>query len=234
MRNDLKQLLHLQSLDLRMRELRRNKQLKSDHLETLRGKIAEEEKAVEAEKEHLQQEGVRIKTLELQASGKKDQIEKYQQQLLTIRSNKEYQALLHEIEGLKADIRMVEDQTLDLMEKAEADRKKMESIKEDLDRAREQLRDEEAAAEKEFSQIEKDLEELQGKRTRLADLLEEELREKYERIFNHKPDKAVVSVVGKVCQGCNMQLTGQVLNDLQKDDEIHYCENCGRLIYLPE
>ena len=234
MREDLKKLLHLQSLDFRTRQLEEEQEAQARDLEELAGKIEAEEKMAEAGKVRLQQEQVKIKDLELEVDDKKNQIEKYQNQLLRIKTNKEYQALLHEIEGLRADIRVVEDKMLDLMEEAETGKRKLGELQVDLEGLRKKHREEEAAARRDFERTSREMEEIKSNRERVAASLEEELLEKYERIFKHKPDRALVPVVGKACQGCNMEVTTQVLNDLQKGDAIDYCENCGRLIYLPE
>jgi len=234
MRQDLKKLLHLQSLDLRTRQLGEEEVARKRELEALEEKIRADEEMAEEEKARWKEIQVQIKELELQVDEKKNQINKYQQQLLQIKTNKEYQALLLEIEGLKGDIRHLEDAILELMEAAEKEKKKMDRVQSDLEAERKKYREEEEAAARDLENISREKEEIKNKRKGAAESLEEDLLEKYERIFEHKPDRALVPVVAKTCRGCNMQLTGQVLNDLQKDDEIHYCENCGRLIYLPE
>src|SRR5262245_2001289 len=59
------------------------------------------------------------KRLELEVESKKQQIEKYSLQQFQTKKNEEYRALAHEIDNCKAAINQLEDQQLELMEKAE-------------------------------------------------------------------------------------------------------------------
>jgi hypothetical protein len=234
MRDDLKVLLHLQSLDVKTRDLRRGKEEREGELAALREEIREEEKAAAEERERVKKERSKIKEIDLQIDDRKGRIAKYEQQLVQIKNNKEYQALLHEIEGLKADIRMLEDKDLEVMEEEEKEAQRLEEEKLKIGKSRERLDSAEAAAREEFRRIEADLAAVAESRKGVEAILDGDLHDKYDRIFRNKPRLAVVAVVKGSCQGCNMRLTPQILNDLQKDERILYCENCGRLIYLPE
>lgn len=234
MREDIKQLLELQTLDIEKRVLEEEKEQQTRELEELREKITKEEKTLEEEKGRLKQEQVQIKEHELEIEDKKGHVNKYQQQLFEIKSNKEYQALLHEIEGIKADIRVIEEKVLEFMEEAETEKEKTDSVQAALDRDWRDYRRKEEAARKEFERIDREIGEINGKRKTMVGTLDEELYSKYERIFTHKPGRALVEVEHGVCTACNVELTAQVLNDLEKGNDIQYCESCGRLIYFPE
>ncbi len=234
MREEIKKLCALQALDLEKKALEDEKARTARELEELREKITEEEKVVQEEKQLLQQEKVQIKEKELEVEEKKGHIDKYQQQLFKIKNNKEYQALVHEIEGLKADIRVLEEKILEFMEEAEAEKAKMDNVQAELDQDWEDFRQKEEAAKKEFEQIDREIEGLNGRRESMVADLDEEIYSKYDRIFSSKPGKALVEVENGVCLGCNVEVTAQVLNDLEKANKIHYCVSCGRLIYLPQ
>ena len=234
MRDDLKALLHLQSLDVQARDLRRRKEEREGVIAALQEEIREEEKAAAEERARVLKERSKIKEIDLQIDDKKGKIAKYEQQLVQIKNNKEYQALLHEIEGLKADIRMLEDKDLEVMEEEEKEAQRLEEEKLKIRKSQERLDSAEAAAREEFRRIEAELAAVAESRKGVEAILDGDLHNKYDRIFRNKPRLAVVAVVKGSCQGCNMQLTPQILNDLQKDERILYCENCGRLIYLPE
>jgi hypothetical protein len=234
MRDDLRTLLRLQELDIRARDLRQEREAQDAAIASLREEIAEKERAAAGERERVLKERSKIKEIDLQIEEKKGKIVKFEQQLLQIKNNKEYQALLHEIAGIRADIRMLEEKDLLVMEEEEEEAGRLEEEKRKIADSRKRLEEAEAKARQEFSRIEGDQAAVAKNRKVVEAALDPDLHDKYDRIFRNKPHRALVAVVNDSCQGCNMRLTAQILNDLHKDERILYCENCGRLIYLPE
>ncbi len=232
MRDDLKTLLELQELDLKIKAHEEEKAGIRRSLEELNEKIKAEEETLARLREEGKKETVQIKERELEAEEKRIQIDKYEKQLFQIKNNREYQALLDEIRGLKADIENIEDAALEVMEELEANRAGLKAEEERLSRDREKLRAREEEAVREIARIDAGIERLSSERQTLIPGVGQELFGKYCRIRDHKPGRALVPVVSQVCQGCDMRLTAQVNNDLYKEDCVLYCENCGRLIYL--
>lgn len=234
MRDDLRQLLHLQSLDIRMSELAEEKRGLLSHLETLDRRIAEREAAARKEKEACNEGQVTLKMLELKVSEKKNQMQHHQQQSVNVRNNRDYQALMGEIEGCKADIRQIEDEMLEAMEQIEVERDELTRIEADIDRAREEFGSEKEKAAAEIEAIDRETENLISERAAAAAGMDADNLERYQRLYDNRRDRVVVPAVDGSCQGCYMQLTPQQANDVLKDDRLYFCENCGRFLYLPE
>lgn len=234
MRVEIRALLEIQDLDMEIRGLQARARAIEEGLASIRSEIERDERLIREEKEKNLTARVRSKELELEVEEKKNQIAKYEGQLFKVKSNKEYTDLIHEIEGFKADIRVLEDRILVLMEEGEGERNVMQEAQAALERDRQRYREEEGKAGEEMSRIENLVGEKERLRAEKAEKINPELRERYEIIFARKPDRAVTSVRHGVCTGCNMELTAQVENDLAREEMICYCENCGRFIYLPE
>ena len=234
MREEIRALLEIQNLDMEIRELTTRSRKIEEGLQAIRSEIERDERIIKEEKDKDVSTRVRSKELELEVEDKKSRIDRYQSQLFKIKNNKEYTALLHEIEVLKAEIKMLEDRILDLMEEGEGERERMTEAQADLERARQQYREEETTAGKELDEIAALIREKEQVRSVRAERLNPDLKERYEIIFVRKPDRAVTAVRHGVCTGCNMELTAQVLNDLAREETVCQCENCGRFIYLPE
>jgi len=232
MRGEIDKLLHLQSLDLQIRDLEREKENNLLDLQELEKKIRGEEEEVEEEKESLKGETVQIKTLELSVQDKKNQINKYEQQLLAIKSNKEYKSLRAEIEGLKADIRVVEDEIIGLMELAEKNNRRIAEVEAELESHRQKHQEEVERVKKSNERIEGEKAEAGKRRSEVAASVEPGLLKRYERILAHNMDRALVTVKNGICLGCHLQLMPQLVNDLKNDTMITYCNNCGRIIYI--
>jgi predicted nucleic acid-binding Zn-ribbon protein len=234
MREDIRGLLKVQSLDMEIRELESQTREIDAGLEAIRSQIENAQRVIREEKDREISSRLRTGELELEVEEKKNLIDKYHSQLFKIKNNREYTALLHEIEGIKSDIRILEDRMLEVMEKGEGERNLTKEAEADLEQARVRYREEEKKALGQLEHIADKIAEKQEARIGLAQSLECDLREGYEIIFSHRSDRAVVKVRNGVCTGCNMELTAQVQTDLAREEMVCQCENCGRFIFLPE
>jgi len=234
MRDDLRQLLHLQSLDTRMAECLAEKEARFSELELLDKKLQASIKESEQEKERCQRGKVTLQDLEQEAAAKRGKIEKLRQQSGMIRNNREYQAAMHEIAGFESDISLIEDKMIEAMELIEQEQETLAGIEEDIVRARQKLAEEKEIVAREVAALDEEAARLKKDRAAVAEDLDAEVLPRYERIYGGRGGRAVVPVVDGACQGCYMQLTPQMANDVLKDDRIYFCENCGRFLYLAE
>jgi len=232
MREDLKQLLIVQELDVKIRDLAERKMAAVRELEVLRNKIDNDENVLEDEKNRLMGSRVHIKELDLEIAEKKNNIIKYREQQFKVKNNKEYTALLHEISKQEADIRVLEDRMLEYMEEAEVEDRTLDGVRSDLEVAQKKFREMEVESRILLVQLGEEIEAREREKDEEVSRLDPDIYETYAMIFSRKSDLAVVKVINDTCSGCNMELRAQVLNDLYRGDSINQCENCGRFIYL--
>lgn len=171
------------------------------------------------------------KSLELEVDAKKKLIEKYSLQQFQTKKNEEYRALAHEIETCKGDIFKIEDQQLELMEKADAaaaDVTAAGKVSAELVKNVEaQIK---ALGDREVS-LKRQLEELKADHEKLVEAVEEGARSKYDRLRRSKGGTAVVGIEHGVCGGCHMKLPMAIVLGVQGDQELVSCPNCGRILY---
>jgi len=232
MREDLKQLLIVQELDVKIRNLAERKMAAVRELEVLRNKIDNDENVLEDEKNRLMGSRVHIKELDLEIAEKKNNIIKYREQQFKVKNNKEYTALLHEISKQEADIRVLEDRMLEYMEEAEVEDRTLDGVRSDLEVAQKKFREMEVESRILLVQLGEEIEAREREKDEEVSRLNPDIYETYAMIFSRKSDLAVVKVINDTCSGCNMELRAQVLNDLYCGDNINQCETCGRFIYL--
>ena len=197
----------------------------------LTAKAAGAQGSLDAAKLRLKQIETERKKLELDVDAKKTQIEKYANQQFQTKKNEEYRALAHEIELCKLEIVRIEDQQIELMEKAEATQKDVlaaTKISGEARKAVEAQISDLAAREK---NLEKELAELESNRQQLLLAVDEGARSRYERLLKNKGSNVVVGVQHGVCGGCHMKLPAQVIMSCRADEEIVTCINCGRILY---
>lgn len=75
------------------------------------------------------------------------------------------------------------------------------------------------------------LEDIKAQRDELSKDLPSNLLFKFERIIRNKGGVGVVPIHGFICQGCHMELPQQFANDVRKDEDIHFCPYCSRILY---
>ena len=74
----------------------------------------------------------------------------------------------------------------------------------------------------------------EGTRAELASKIDEDVLDRFERLFASKGDAAVVALEHDVCTGCHMKITTQTAVRVKGGKEIVSCEQCGRILYYTE
>jgi uncharacterized protein len=180
--------------------------------------------------------------LERETTAIEQKITRLREQMNTVRNNKEYSALLVEVNTLKIDKGKIEEQALERMEQVDRLKAEMQAIAArvaDQSKLTTVAADEVAAAE---SELGAELAELQTKRDAAAELLPPDLRGLYERAAAIHEEEAMAEVVEEnrrhmefSCGGCYMAIPVELLNTLlSHSDKPVLCPSCGRILYLAD
>ena len=231
----MRELLELQDLDLKIeackaRETEIPKQ--KNKYDVRRKRLAEEMEACEKRCKGMQ---VEQKEIDLDIQSKQTQVAKYNTQLLAVKKNEEYQALLHEIELIKKQIGIREERQIAIM--IELDEAKVR-----LEEDRKRIQGELADIEKQCSLVDEELKEAVTQRKQLeqlrgpaAEKVRPDLMAHYNRIRSRmKLGRVVVPLNDEVCTGCHMKVIPQIVNELLAGEKLHTCRNCGRLLYTTQ
>jgi len=230
----VEQLLILQDRDQKMRAIltelaalpgekaARDRELKAadDRLEAARGR----QKEIEIER----------KKLEIDVKAKQDQISRYKNQQLETRKNEEFSALRHEIEMAEKAIVEIEDRELLLMEDAENLKPALQSAQEAHIAEKRKVETHMASLISRKENLETRQKELESERPNFTEGIEEDLLDRYNRLFKSKNGIALVTVEHGVCAGCNMQVTHQSILEVRAEKGIIGCPQCGRILYEPQ
>ena len=229
----IEQLLALQNRDQKLRTLRLELQAVPTEVASKQKLIADSAARLELARIRAKTIEVEKKSLQIDAASKRDQIARYKTQQLQTRKNEEYTALSHEISNVEKLISEIEDKELALME--EADGLAPAIVAPDKPHTEEKSRSEGQIAllrEKEVN-LKSRIEEFQKSRETAREGIDEELLERYERLFETKNARAVVAVEHDVCTGCHMKITAQTSLALRSGKSLVSCPQCGRLLHLP-
>ena len=159
------------------------------------------------------------------------QIEKSNEKLKTVKTNKEYQAGLQEIEDLDRLQSGVEDKMLECLEAIDEAEAAAASERESVDEFSRQMETEKAQVERESAEMEQKLEKLLVQRDTIVTAIGSDLLKKYEQTKEYTGAIAVAAVKSSICQGCNMNIPPQMYNELQRFDRLLVCPHCERIIY---
>ena len=187
--------------------------------------------AVEKEREKL--EALRKSRREKDAHLQKGQetLKRSRERLFEVKTNKEYQSILKEIETLEEKNSRMEDEIISLLD--ELDQLEASVKKKDEEMAGHRLRYEEEKRQmaEELGALAGELESCLSRSADLKKAIPADILRKYEQIKNSGRGVAVVSVWKEVCEGCHMSIPPQLYNQLQKVQTLMTCPNCSRIIY---
>lgn len=158
-------------------------------------------------------------------------IEKSNIRLSNIKSNKEYKAVLKEIDDLKKAKFQREEKSLQVMEEIEVLRKRCQDNEKEVAEGRKKLDKEKNEVQIELKALDEELRLFEKKRVLFSQTVEQDLLKKYLFLKERKQGQAISPVSQAVCQVCHMRIPPQTYNELIRGDSLLSCTNCGRIIY---
>lgn len=233
-KEQIRKLVELQTSDVDIYAIKRDLEEKPARIEELKKKF-------ESKKANLKQLEEKLKTIQVDQKGyeldlkqKEDLIVKGDQSLGLLKSNKEYQAKLYEIENFKADKSLIEEKLLLLFDDVEDIRNKIELEKSLVGLEEKKYLQEKKTVDDEMDVMKDRISVLESQRNRLTPGVHPEYLKKYEKILHNKDGIAIVPIRNHACGGCFMNVTEQVLNQMKMHDQIVSCDMCARMLYLEE
>lgn len=158
-------------------------------------------------------------------------LKKAKQRLLDVKTNKEYQAILKEMESIESLQGKTEDDIISLLEQADRMRGDLKNGEEELSVSKKAFEEEKRGLENELQSLDVELARLEEQRRTLVAGLPADLVRRYETIRERRNGVAVISVWKEVCNGCHMNIPPQMYIELQRSQELRTCPNCHRIIY---
>ena len=227
-------LKRLQSLKSKINELKEDQERRKQDVQKKKTQIEDKGTLAEKKREEKLSRQKEIDRKELDLKTDEGEITKYNVQLNSIKTNKEYTALCTEIGSKKADMSILEDEILNTMSRLESVNEEYNRLQEDLRREEESLKVLIESVDADVRKTDIEIEKIQNDQKKYIDALDENSLKHYNRLSNIKGGKAVVAVVGNVCGGCSMNITTQTLNSLMGGKELVFCQSCSRILYLEE
>ena len=232
LKSQLSELIQLQTIDSEIYVLKNEKESKPKEIEAIDAAFEEKKKNLAGLEETLLSFQKQRKDKELELASKEVNAKKLETQLYQLKTNREYQVMLQQIQDAKADASVIEDQILGLFEQAD-------KIKNDSSQEKLRLQEEEKAVEGEkknihdrTKEIDERIAQLESQRKQITPGLDKKILSQYERILFNRDGLAIVNVKDNSCGGCNMFVPPQVINLIRMYECIITCEVCNRMLYI--
>jgi predicted nucleic acid-binding Zn-ribbon protein len=152
-------------------------------------------------------------------------------QLMDVKTNKEYTAMLHEIEAVERDIRAREDQVLAEMERGESLAVEVKREEDAYKQAEERHRADVRALDERARMMDEQARRLTGERDAIASTVPTGPLDLFHRVARSRGGVAVAQAQEGMCQVCHVKLRLQFYADLKRNEEIVQCPACNRILY---
>jgi predicted nucleic acid-binding Zn-ribbon protein len=213
----------LKRVDADLAAIPRLRQEIEDRLARDRSHLDAAKAALEGSQKARKQNETAVQDLETKRS-------KYKGQLMEVKTNKEYTAVLHEIEGVERDIKAREDVILEEMEKAEALGQDVKREEADFKAVEFDAKKEKADLDARAAALGAEAQRLKGERDAMAASVPEEALAVYTRVAKQR-GSGVAEARDGMCQACHVRMRVQIWVEVKKNEQLFQCESCSRVVF---
>jgi uncharacterized protein len=234
MLQELKVVLDIQELDMKMIRLMRlkNERMKElEHIDSLRQELKKQQ--IDKQEEIVELNRT-ISAQEIKIGEIKDRIKKLEVKQNSVKKVDEFNALTHEMTSSERERVATEQITSDLIDKRALEEEILEKIKESLNQSEESSRLLENEIKESIRLINLEGTEIKSSRDLLAKTADPEIMRIYQRLLNNKKDRVVVPIENRTCSGCHIALTAQHENVVRRGERLIFCEHCSRIHFWQE
>jgi len=232
MNADLERVIALQRLDSAAQDAQRRLAEEPDREKSLDARLEAARAEVAAAKQRLSENQTTRRAAEKDVAFQQGRLSKFRDQLMEVKTNREYQAMQHEIETAQNEVKALEEKVLERM--LEADELTASLRKSEAALASEQktVDADRRAMATEITELTALLERLAGERAVLVAAMETQLLKMFEQVARKRNGVAVAEARDGICTICHVRLRPQVFNNVRRNDAIVQCDSCQRILYF--
>ncbi len=231
MTKNVRTLLDLQDILTRSRTVEREKQKIPLEVADLKTLFVEKETKLLALREEQDRLRNEKREKEREIEEERDKVERAKAKLMAIKTNKEYFAMLKEIEGTKRNNAAREEELLSVIGRYEEMEKEVAELAAEVEELGGRYRERMADVEARMAKFDKDISRLHAQKSDVAKRLDKSLARRFEMIFERRDGIAIVPARNQSCTGCHMNISPQLFILLQREDGIYSCPTCNRILY---
>lgn len=213
-----------------------------ESMQELHDQYEHERSEIERLEQEWQQAELERRAAEADAEAGKESIERYQEQIARVTTQREYSALLSEIDTVRARMREADDEALQAIERQDEASTQLDEIRGSFETLNEQYQEQLAVWEEQKPEMRKRVEALEGRIEAFRERLPPAALLQYERLFD-RHGGAPLAAIGVVvssgapirhCSFCNYRIRPQVVVQIQTQGALVPCDSCQRILYLDD
>ena len=231
MHPDLERLIRLQGLDTQAAEARKAQTTIPEIQRALDQKLEGARGAVAAAKDRQAANQADRRALEKELSAITTRLSRYKDQLMEVKTNREYTAMQHEIETAQGEVKRLEDQMLERMLEADELAGALKAAEAALQAAERQIVKERADLDAQLAAAAVTLESTLREREALAAELPAAVLSVYDTLARGRKGIAVAAARDERCSQCQVRLRPQVFVQIRQNAGIVQCDSCQRILY---
>jgi len=229
---DLQHLIHLQELDSAAERHRRRVADIPMLVAALDARLADRTAAVDAVKARIATCQTARREIEKDLAAVQGRLSKYKNQLMEVKTNKEYQAMQKEMSVAEQEISDHETRMLERMEEADSLAAELKAAESALKSEQAEIARDRQALDVERTTSSTDLQRITEERAAAAAQVSPEALAIFERIAHGRKGLAVAEARDGLCTVCHVRLRPQVFNQARRNDSIIQCDSCTRILYF--
>ena len=229
---DLERLIDLQHIDAESDERRKWITDLPGRLAAFEARMTERLGARDAARHALAENQAARRGLEKELAVVQGRLTKFKDQLMEVKTNKEYLAVQHEIAGAQESVRGFEDRILELLVEADDQTAAVTAAERALADEERTIAADRAALERDRVRIEHEIVELAGRRSDLTAQISSDLVKLYATVASTRRGTAVVEVRDGHCMACHVRMRPQLFIELRRSDRVFQCESCSRILFV--
>jgi predicted nucleic acid-binding Zn-ribbon protein len=230
MNPDLQKLIELEQINQEIARLRQEVADLPRRVAAIEEKLAGAKARVQAAQSAIKDQESARRKLESEIQDRQQKISKFRDQSLSVKTNEQYKALMHEIEFAQQEIGGFEEKILLGMEANDENQRKLKSAEAELKADAQEVEKEKEHARSLTAQDEEKLKQLNGERDHLRQQIDASALAHYERIAQ-KRRPAITEALDQKCSACNVMVRPQRYSELLSGSVLVTCDSCGRILY---
>jgi predicted nucleic acid-binding Zn-ribbon protein len=231
LKKEIDTLVQLQQIEMEIIRLRQEVDKVEKEKKALAAQLAQFESALDADRQALEQVQQECTDLEQEIQVVNDRIIKSNETLRMVKTNKEYQLLLREVDDNKKRKNSIEDHLLTLYEQREAAEVKLKETEAQYVQLKEQIQAQQAKIDERTMDDREQLAELEARQQSIGEALEPSLLNRFRRIAKMNQGQAVARISHETCMGCFMNVPPQLCIEVQRGNQMISCPQCSRILY---
>lgn len=224
-------LVEVQGVEMEILQARRKVDALNGEAVSLDKALADREAEADLDRQALDELKKSYRELELESKQVVDLITKSNEKLRAVKTNKEYQSILKEIEEIRKKKMEIEDRMIEFLEQIESSEARVADSETQLAVFIESCREKKETLAAQGEQQQQVVVSLTDKKTQIEGKTDPENIALLNDVKKKVRGKPVVPVQGAICLGCHMNIPAQLSNELQRLDQFRFCPHCHRIIY---